>query len=180
MLRSRSFLGLTLAAALLAGCSDMTPLAPAGESEPLLANGASQGLIRVTFPSAESPGVPAYARIESGQVYISDGWAVIAFYRDPTCVHPDFDLLNFFDVPAAFGCPLTVEGFALYEPDAYRWVRRRSPSGRRRLPGRSRPARSQGRAAAPARSSRGPVPSGRAARSPVNIAARMSTSPSRR
>lgn len=120
MLRTRSFLGLALAAALLAGCGDQAPpLAPTAESEPLLAKGASQGLIRVTFPSAESPGVPAYARIASGEIYIADGWAVIAFYRDPSCVRPDFNLLMFFDVPAAFGCPLTVEGFALYEPEAY-------------------------------------------------------------
>jgi hypothetical protein len=120
MSRSRSILGLALVAALLAGCGDQAPpLVPIAEPEPLLANGASQGLIRVTFPSEESPGIPAYARIESGQVYIADGWAVIAFYRDPSCVRPDFNLLDFFDVPAAFGCPLTVEGFALYEPEAY-------------------------------------------------------------
>ncbi len=120
MSRSRSVLGLMLVAALLAGCGDQAPLAPTAESAPLLAKGAnSQGLIRVTFPSEESPGVPAYARIASGEIYIADGWAVIAFYRDPSCVRPDFNLLMFFDVPAAFGCPLTVEGFALYEPEAY-------------------------------------------------------------
>jgi hypothetical protein len=119
MLQTRNSLGLALVAALLAGCGDQAPLAPTAEPEALLANGANQGLIHVTFPSEESPGVPAYARIESGQIYIADGWAVIAFYRDPTCVRPDFNLLMFFDVPAAFGCSLTVEGFALYEPDAY-------------------------------------------------------------
>jgi hypothetical protein len=80
MLRSRSFLGVALAAALLAGCGDQThPLAPTAESEPLLANGASQGLIRMTFPG-DFPGVPGYARIEDlpPHVYIVDGWAVIA------------------------------------------------------------------------------------------------------
>jgi hypothetical protein len=120
MLRTRSFLGLALAAALLAGCGDQSPpLLPTADPEPLLAKGANQGLIRVTFPSEESPGVPAYARIESGHIYIADGWAVIVFYRDPSCVRPDFNLLLFFDVPAAFGCPLTVEGFAVYETEAY-------------------------------------------------------------
>jgi hypothetical protein len=120
VVRSRSFLGLALAAALLVGCGDrLSPLASIGESEPLLAKGASQGLIRVTFPSAEFAGIPAYARIASGEIYIADGWAVIAFYRDPTCVPDNFNLLLFFDPPAAFGCPLTVEGYALYEPDAY-------------------------------------------------------------
>jgi hypothetical protein len=120
MVQPRRFLGLAVVAALLAGCGDLAqPLAPAADSSPLLAKGASQGLISVTFPSQESPGIPAYARIESGQVYIADGWAVIAFYRDPACVPDDFNLLLFFDPPAAFGCPLTVEGFALYEPQAY-------------------------------------------------------------
>lgn len=119
MLRSRSFPALTLVAALLAGCSDEQR--PPLEPEPLLARGASsQGLIRMTFPG-DFPGVPAYARIEDHppHIYIVDDWAVIAFYRDPDCIRPNFNLLELFDVPAAFGCALTVEGFALYEPGVF-------------------------------------------------------------
>jgi hypothetical protein len=52
------------------------------------------------------------------QFFVSDGWLVLPFYRDPSCVRADFNLLNLFDVPAAFGCALTVEGFYMIEKDA--------------------------------------------------------------
>lgn len=70
--------------------------------------------VRLEFPTQE-PGIPAYARIQP-QWAIEDGeWAAIPFYRDPSCVPPDFNLLAFFDVPGAFSCPLTVEGFDIWE-----------------------------------------------------------------
>ncbi len=34
------------------------------------------------------------------------------------CIRPDFNLLTLMDVPAAFGCPLTIEGFYIIEKDA--------------------------------------------------------------
>ena len=77
---------------------------------------ADDGLVRTTFPSAEDPGPPFYARI--GDILphaFDDGeWAAIYFYRDPNCVPEDFNLLTFFDF-GAFGCPLEVEGFDLWE-----------------------------------------------------------------
>ena len=93
---------------------------PVANQAPSLANGDSEGLTRMTFP-AEFPGVPAYARIEAltPQIFIVEGWAVIAFYRSPDCVRPDFNLLEFFDPPAAFGCEPAVEGFALFEPGVF-------------------------------------------------------------
>jgi hypothetical protein len=116
---------MVMTVALLAGCGERAqPLAPAeapvAHPESSLVNNDSQGLTRMRFP-AEFPGVPAYARIESltPQIFIVDGWAVIAFYRNPDCVRPDFNLLEFFDAPAAFGCALTVEGFALFEPGVF-------------------------------------------------------------
>jgi hypothetical protein len=119
MIPSRSYIGLALAAALLASCGDRaSPLPTTVEPGPVRAKGAnSQRLIRMTFPG-DFPGVPGYARVEDRppHVYIVDGLAVIAFYRNPNCVRPDFNLLELFDVPAAFGCAPTVEGFALYEP----------------------------------------------------------------
>jgi len=81
---------------------------------------ADDGLIRVTWPSADNPGPPFYARIEPTPPYVfSDGeWAAIAFYRDPGCIPASFNLLLFFDPPAAFGCPLTVHGASLHESEA--------------------------------------------------------------
>ena len=74
---------------------------------------------QVQFP-AEDPGVPFYVRTGNllNQFFVSDGWLVMPFYRNPSCVRADFNLLTMFDVPAAFGCPLTVEGFYMIEKDA--------------------------------------------------------------
>ncbi len=68
--------------------------------------------------------VPFYARIttigEPDQVFHDDEWAVIVFYRPPSCVPKDFNLLAFFDFPGpsgpgAFGCnPPTTAGFNLW------------------------------------------------------------------
>jgi hypothetical protein len=74
------------------------------------------GLVRTTWPSAEDPGPPFYARIDLEPPYIlSDGeWAAIVFYRDPDCVPANFNLLLFFDAPAAFSCPLAVHGTSFW------------------------------------------------------------------
>lgn len=66
----------------------------------------------------ESVSGPFYARIERGYVHMTDEWVAIAFYREPNCVRPDFNLLNFFDysnIPAIFFCPLTVRGFEVWK-----------------------------------------------------------------
>ena len=70
--------------------------------------------VRIPFPS-ESPGAPFYARAEADGVIQDDGWAAIAFYRDPACVPANFNLLQFFDVPGAFGCALTIAGFEIWQ-----------------------------------------------------------------
>jgi len=81
---------------------------------------ADDGLVRTTWPSAEDPGVPFYARIEGTDVVNDGEWAAIVFYRDPGCQQlQGFNLLDFFDAPAAFGCPLTVEGFSLWLGEAF-------------------------------------------------------------
>jgi len=66
--------------------------------------------VRLLVPQ-ESPGSPFYARIERGLIHHTEEWAAIAFYRDPSCVPLDFNLLDLFDAPRAFGCALTVHGF---------------------------------------------------------------------
>jgi hypothetical protein len=116
MRRNRYFASVA-AVAVLAGCGEATqpPLAPAGDAQ----FNQSQGLVRTTWPSAEDPGMPFYARIGAEQIFMVDGWAVIPFYRDPACIPANFNLLTFFDVPAAFGCPHTVEGFSLWHGEAF-------------------------------------------------------------
>ena len=61
--------------------------------------------------------LPFYARVERGLIYTDGEWAAIPFYRPPTCVRPDFNLLDFFDVPAVFGCPASdpyLAGFGIF------------------------------------------------------------------
>jgi len=77
-----------------------------------------QANILLQFSPAAGGGVPAYARIErvDGHVLVhNDGrWAAISFFRHPSCVPPDFNLLDFFDAPRAFDCELTMEGFEIW------------------------------------------------------------------
>ena len=72
--------------------------------------------VRSEWPSAEDPGNPYYARIapEPPHIYEDGEWAVFVFYRDPGCVRPDFNLLDFFDPPAAFGCASMVSGQSIW------------------------------------------------------------------
>ncbi|MDQ4132141.1 MAG: hypothetical protein M3179_02810 [Actinomycetota bacterium] len=69
--------------------------------------------VTLRFPG-ESPGVPAYARIGPGAIH-TDEWAAVPFYRLPSCVPADFNLLRLQDPPRAFRCPLTVEGYEVWE-----------------------------------------------------------------
>lgn len=76
-------------------------------------------------PPGEPSGVPAYARIERAPdglplVHHDKEWAAIYFFRDPVCLlndtrTPPFNLLDFFDAPAVFNCPMTVEGFEIWK-----------------------------------------------------------------
>ena len=81
---------------------------------------AADAAIRIEVPE-QGPGIPAYARItgeplSNGPWVIQDGaWAAIPFYRLPECVPRDFNLLNLFDIPRAFACPLTVRGFEIWK-----------------------------------------------------------------
>jgi hypothetical protein len=70
------------------------------------------------FAVVRLPGgvVPFYARISSTEIYHTDEWAAVVFYRPPTCIPAGFNLLDFFDVPAAFDCnPPTTTGFELWD-----------------------------------------------------------------
>jgi hypothetical protein len=64
--------------------------------------------------------VPFYARIEPGEIYHTDEWAAIVFYRPPECVPDDFNLFDFYDAPSAFGCaPPTTDGFFIWSGEPY-------------------------------------------------------------
>jgi len=89
---------------------------------PLAAQAAEGSPIRLDFPS-DSPGIPAYARLEllipNFDVPKNEDWAAVVFYRNPDCVPADFDLGQFFHFPGpggpgAFGCELLIEGFELW------------------------------------------------------------------
>jgi hypothetical protein len=78
---------------------------------------AEGGVVRTTWPSAEDPGPPLYARVgdPAGPTFYNDGeWAAIVFYRDPECIPADFNLLDFFAFDS-FGCEMTVSGFSLWK-----------------------------------------------------------------
>jgi hypothetical protein len=84
------------------------PTSPASISRS--AESAPQGTPVVANP-------PFYARLEREfeLPFHTAEWAVIAFYRQPSCVRPTFNMLDFIDAPAAFGCPLTVSGFEIFD-----------------------------------------------------------------
>lgn len=80
----------------------------------VLLTAAAHAQIRLSIPE-EDPGPPFYASIERVFIPHTDEWAAIPFLRQPGCVPDDFNLLNLIDVPAAFGCTLTVGGHLVYK-----------------------------------------------------------------
>jgi hypothetical protein len=69
-------------------------------------------------------------RLEDGTPYYfhDDQWAAFVFLRQPGCVPADFDLLDGADLtpafpngpPRVFGCPLTIDGQAIFQnPDDF-------------------------------------------------------------
>jgi hypothetical protein len=78
---------------------------------------ANNGLVRTDWPSAEDPGPPFYARTDHVPPFVfNDGeWAAIVFYREPSCVPANFNLIQFFDPPAAFGCAPVTHGYSLWQ-----------------------------------------------------------------
>lgn len=75
----------------------------------------AQAEVRTIIPT-EDPGPPFYVRVERQAVHTeivphTDDLAALVFYRSPTCVPPQFNLMDLFDPPAAFGCSLTIDGW---------------------------------------------------------------------
>jgi hypothetical protein len=108
---------LVLAAGLLAACSVQSETEPTAPAAPdALSEGAGAPGVRTSWPSDQDPGVPFYARIEPAPPHVPmDGaWAAVVFYRDPACIPADFNLVQFFDAPAAFACPVVMQGSSLW------------------------------------------------------------------
>jgi hypothetical protein len=79
-------------------------------------------VVRANPPVIETipphPGPPWYANFAANFIPTDDGIVAIAFIREPSCIPTDFNLLLLFDVPAAWGCELTVEGkLWWYDPE---------------------------------------------------------------
>lgn len=116
-------LALTASACTIDAPTEAEPPALDGSTPSLAAMG-SEGLTRKSMPD-EDPGPPFYARATTilDQLFHTDGWLAIPFYRPPSCVPEDFNVLQLFDFPGpggpgAFACPLLMDGFILIEPDA--------------------------------------------------------------
>lgn len=93
---------------IVAGCADQPlPSAPPEAMRPLAA-------VTRQFPG-EDAGPPFYSPIERLFIPHTEEWAAIVFVRDPACIPPGFNLLDLLAVPAAFGCPATVEGHITYK-----------------------------------------------------------------
>ena len=73
-------------------------------------------LKEIAFPE-QDPGAPLYARVTpiTNQFFVSGETLVIPFFRNPDCIDSDFNLLDFFHVPNAFGCSLVCNGTYLIE-----------------------------------------------------------------
>ncbi len=78
-----------------------------------------QAAVRVEVGPGLPGGFPAYARFggpgPGSDFFHTEEWAAIVFYREPKCVPPGFNLLAMVDIPAVFGCPLTVAGFEIWK-----------------------------------------------------------------
>jgi hypothetical protein len=84
-----------------------------------------QAAVRLNVPEDNEP--VFYARINGGEftggqqeIYHTEEWAAIVFYRQPDCVPGGFNLLTFFDfsiwaLPPADRCPLTIEGLEVWD-----------------------------------------------------------------
>jgi hypothetical protein len=131
MLNRRMLVGTMVTALTLGACADSGPADPSDPSGALPMAAANAPLI-VDIP-ADHPGPPWYTLVFSGGAeppsgYIpNDGtWAAVTFWREPSCVPADFNLLLVLDLepldppddfrPRAFGCDLTVSGRVWFVP----------------------------------------------------------------
>ena len=114
MCRIEQILWMLLVTVAASACTDtFAPTEPgSGRAPTVLPEGASltAGGPIIRHHPGESLGPGYYALFLRGFVPNDRGWVGIVFIRSPECVPAGFNLLDWFDRPAAFGCQLTVEG----------------------------------------------------------------------
>lgn len=66
----------------------------------------------------ESPGAPWYADISREFIPTDGKWVSIVFWREPTSVPEDFNLLDWLDIPRVFSAPLLLEGKEWWTSDS--------------------------------------------------------------
>lgn len=112
----RRFLPLLLLTAVPACDTLPGPEAITAEGDIAILAAGAGAAVRTSWPSPEDPGPPFYVRLEpsASPVPMDNGWAALVFYRDPDCIPADFNLLEFFDAPAAFACPVVMSGSSVW------------------------------------------------------------------
>ena len=107
--RIRTTFAALLTVVAMASCD--SPLGPLETARPgaSMSEADDNGPIILRHPE-QSPGAPYYGHFGRGFLPNNGEWAGLPFYRAPECVPATFNLLDQFDPPAAFGCPLRVQG----------------------------------------------------------------------
>jgi hypothetical protein len=90
-------------------CSDRTAPATLGAALDTSSEAVAAQVVISHFPG-DILGPPYYALLGRGFAPADSGWVGIVFTRAPECVPAGFNLLDQFNLPAAFGCALTIEG----------------------------------------------------------------------
>lgn len=83
----------------------------------LFSMAAARADVNINIPPAQPPFYMDVGRLADGSPYFfhDDEWAAFVFLRDQACVPLNFNLLDNIDVPAVFGCPLTIGGHAIFK-----------------------------------------------------------------
>ena len=110
----RRITGILLVTFAVSACGDgFRPTEPApGPTPGALAEGAAlaTGGPIIRHHPGESLGPAYYALFDRTFMPNDGGWVGIVFIRSPVCVRADFNLLDWFDRPAALSCQLMAEG----------------------------------------------------------------------
>jgi hypothetical protein len=77
----------------------------------------ADGVTAFRFPE-DGPGYPGYGNFSAGFLPNDGTWAGLTFAADPACVRPDFNLLDWIDIPAVLNCAMNISGVNFSTPSA--------------------------------------------------------------